>query len=145
MEGADQVLALRDVHRGLAADRGIHHRQQRRGDLHAVDAAHPAGGGEAGHVADHAAAQRDHGRVAGGPQRREGLDHRGEIGQGLFGLAGGDHVAGDLEARLGPAQGGFEAVGVQRRHVRIADDQRMAATQRRRHQVAVVEQGRGRW
>jgi hypothetical protein len=62
-----------------------------------------------------------------------------EIGQGLFGLAGGDHVAGDLEARLGPAQGGFEAVGVQRRHVRIADDQRMAATHLR-CPVALIEQ-----
>ena len=31
MEGADQVLALRQVHRGLAANRRVDHRQQRRG------------------------------------------------------------------------------------------------------------------
>jgi hypothetical protein len=59
VEGADQVLALGQVDGGLAADRGIHLGQQRGGDLHEADAAQQDGGGEAGDVADHPAAQRD--------------------------------------------------------------------------------------
>ena len=140
MERTDQVLALRDVHRSLAAYRRIHHRQQGGGHLHAVDAAHPAGGGEPGHVADDAAAQRDHRRVAGRAECGESLDHRAEVGQGFLGFAGGDDVAGDVQVRLRPAQRGFEPVGVERCHVRIADQECVAATQRRRQQVAVVEQ-----
>ena len=59
MEGADQVLAVRRVDAGLAADRGIDLRQQRRRDLHEVHAAPGDRGGEAGEVADDAAAERD--------------------------------------------------------------------------------------
>ena len=60
MEGADQVLAVRGVDRGLAADRGIDLRQQRGRHLHVVDAAAHGRGGKAGQIADHAAAERDH-------------------------------------------------------------------------------------
>ena len=77
VEGADHVLAERVVDRGLAAHRRIDLRQQRRRHLHEGHAAHVAGGGKAGDVADHAAAEREqHGlavaalRPAGG--RRSG-------------------------------------------------------------------------
>ena len=48
---------------GLAADGGIDLGQQGGGDLDEGDAALVAGGGKAGHVADHAAAQGDQGAV----------------------------------------------------------------------------------
>ena len=59
MEGADEVLALRRVDAGLAADRGIDLRQQRGRDLHEVHAAASDRGGKAGEVADDAAAKRE--------------------------------------------------------------------------------------
>ena len=64
MKGADQVLALRRVDSGLAADRGIHLRQQRGRHLHEIEAAADDRGGKTGEVADHAAAERDHEIVA---------------------------------------------------------------------------------
>ena len=64
VERADHVLAARVVDAGLAADRGVDLREQRGRHLHEVDAALVAGGGEAGHVADHAAAERDDAGVA---------------------------------------------------------------------------------
>ena len=59
VEGADHVLAERMVDRGLAADRGVDLREQRRRDLDERHAALIDGRGEAGEVADDAAAQRD--------------------------------------------------------------------------------------
>ena len=59
MERADQVLAQRVVDADLAADRAVHLRQQRRRDLHDRDAAQVGRRGEAGGVADDAAADRD--------------------------------------------------------------------------------------
>ena len=49
---------------GLAADRGIHLRQQRRRHLHVGDAALVAGGGKPGQIAHHAAAERDDRAIA---------------------------------------------------------------------------------
>ena len=60
MERADEVLAFGQVHAGLAADRGVDHRQQRGRHLHDVDTAVVDGGGEPGGVADDTAAERDH-------------------------------------------------------------------------------------
>ena len=59
MEGADQVLALRGVDAGLAADRGVDLGEQRGRQLHHAHAAPQDAGGKAGQVADHAAAQRN--------------------------------------------------------------------------------------
>ena len=86
VEGADQVLAARGVDAGLAADAGIHLGQQGGRDLHEGQAAQRGGGGEAGEVADHAAAERDHRRAAldaGGQQPVDEAD----IGAGFSGLA----------------------------------------------------------
>ena len=59
VERADQVLAERVVDADLAADRAVHLRQQRRRHVHERDAAQVGRRGEAGHVADDAAAEGD--------------------------------------------------------------------------------------
>ena len=59
IERADQVLAERVVDADLAADRAVHLREQRRRHVHERDAAQVGRGGEPGHVADDAAAERD--------------------------------------------------------------------------------------
>ena len=64
MERADEILAARRVDAGLAADRGVDHREQRRRHLHDWDAAHVRRGDESGQVANDAAAERDDRRVA---------------------------------------------------------------------------------
>jgi hypothetical protein len=64
VEGADHVLAQGMVDRGLAADAGIHLRQQGGGHLQERHAALVAGRGKAGHVAHHAAAEGQQGGAA---------------------------------------------------------------------------------
>ena len=59
VERADHVLAECMVHAGLAADRGVHLRQQRGRHLDERDTALIGRGGETGYVADHAAAEGD--------------------------------------------------------------------------------------
>ena len=59
MEGADQILAMRRIDSGLAADGGVDLRQQGRRNLHEARAAPHACGDEAGEIADDAAAKRD--------------------------------------------------------------------------------------
>ena len=58
--GARVVLALREVDAGLAAVRRVDLRHERRRHLHDRHAALVGGGAEAGEVADHAAAEREH-------------------------------------------------------------------------------------
>ena len=55
---ADHVFPRGVVHARLAADGGVDHGHDRRGNLHEVHAPLVRRGGEAGHVADHAAAER---------------------------------------------------------------------------------------
>ena len=69
MKGADQVLAERQVHADLAADRAVHLREKRRRDLHERDAAQERGGRKARGVADDAAADRDERAAAIGAAR----------------------------------------------------------------------------
>ena len=64
MEGADEVLALRVVHPGFAADGGIDLRQEGGRDLQAGDATLVTGGGESGNVANDAATEGDDEAVA---------------------------------------------------------------------------------
>ena len=68
MKAADQILAAHQIDAGLAADRRVHLRQQRGGDLHHRDPAHEDGGQKSGHVVDDAAAERDHQAGAVGAQ-----------------------------------------------------------------------------
>ena len=60
VKGADQVLALRGVDPGLAADRAVNLRQQRRRDLHEPHPAPQHGGGKAHQIAHHPAAKGHH-------------------------------------------------------------------------------------
>ena len=73
MKGADQVLAVLAVDRGLAADRAVDLRQQRGRHLHVIEAAQQGRGGKAGEIADDAAAQRDERRAALDAERQHVL------------------------------------------------------------------------
>ena len=88
MEDADQVLAVAGVDAGLAADRGIDLGEQRRRHLDEADAAAHDPGGEAGEVADHAAAEGEHGVAPLDPRLEQRLDHGLERGEALRPLAG---------------------------------------------------------
>ena len=56
MKRSDQVLAVNRIEAGLAADRAVDHREQRRRHVPDANAAQQGGGRKAAHVADHAAA-----------------------------------------------------------------------------------------
>jgi hypothetical protein len=90
VERADQVLAERVIHTRLAANRGVDLREQRRGQLHAGDAAQVCRGRESGHVANHAAAERDERRAAIGLRLDEPVVDAGRCRQRLVLLAVGD-------------------------------------------------------
>ena len=70
VEGADEVLAGREVHADLAADRRVDLRQQRRRHLDERDAAQEGRGREARHVADDAAPDGHDDRPAVGAPAR---------------------------------------------------------------------------
>ena len=93
-ERADEVLALRQVDAGLAADRRVDHAEQRRGDVDDRHAAVPHGRGEPGDVGDHPAADADHDVVAGEAELGEATGQQLDRGQRLGRLA-----VADLEAR----------------------------------------------
>ncbi len=75
------------VHAGLAADRRVHLRQQRRRQLHEVDAALVAGRGEPRDVAHHAAAERQHRAVPVHARRDQRVEHPGHRRERLVFLA----------------------------------------------------------
>ena len=79
VEGADQVLAVAGVDPGLAADRAVDLGQQCRRDLHEIDAAQQRRRGEAGDVADDAAAERHQHRTALDADRQDFLDQPAEM------------------------------------------------------------------
>ena len=64
VEGTQQVFPLGHIHAGLAADGGIHLRDDRRGNLHEGKSAVKDGGHEAREIAHHAAAERHDHRLA---------------------------------------------------------------------------------
>ena len=64
VERADEVLAERVVDADLAADRAVDLREQGRRHMRERDATEVGGSGEAGHVADDAAAEGDERRRA---------------------------------------------------------------------------------
>ena len=84
MERADEVLALGQVHPGLATDRRIDLRDERRRDRDERDATEVDRGQEAGRVPERPAAERDeHLRAVDAEGRefaRRGLDHREALG-----------------------------------------------------------------
>ena len=90
VEGADQVLAERMVDADLAADRAVHLRQQRRRHVHERDAAQVGRRGEARHVADDAAAERDERRRAIGVRADQRVVDARDGRELLVALAVGD-------------------------------------------------------
>ncbi len=88
MKGPHQILALRRVDRGLAADRTVDLCQQGGWNLHVIDAAQQRCGGKAGKIADHAAPQSDQRGAALDAERQYVLAQFGEMGEILGLLAG---------------------------------------------------------
>jgi len=74
MEGPDQILPLRHVHPRLAADGGVDHRHQTRGNLDQWNPPHEGGGHESGQVPRHSTPQgHDRGVTAeSGPEHQVG-------------------------------------------------------------------------
>ncbi len=99
MEGADQILAVRGIDRGLAADRGIDLRQQRGRHLHVIEAAPHHRRGETGEIADDAAAERDDEIAALDPRRDDGLADLFEHAVALRGFAGRNDRRGSSPRR----------------------------------------------
>ena len=100
MKRADQVLALGNVHAGLAANRRIDHRQQGRRNLHEPDAAHISRRGKSREVSDHPATERNRKVRAGEAQRGESA-HQLRVGlERLRLLARREDDALDLQARV---------------------------------------------
>ncbi len=123
VERADHVLALGVVDGRFAAHAGIDLGQQRGRDLHEGHAAHIAGSGKAGHVANHAAAQgKEHGFAVAAvfQQAVENLVERGPV---LERLAIGQHHLPHLGVM--PGQCGLQGRRVQRRHRGVGDDDRL--------------------
>jgi hypothetical protein len=83
VERADHVLAARMVDRGLAAHRRVDLREQRRRHLDERHAALVGRGGEAGEVADHAAAERHDRGVPVAAVREQRSITRSSVAQSL--------------------------------------------------------------
>ena len=74
MKRPDEVLAARVIDPGLAADRGIDLRQQRRRHLYEIDAALVTGRRKSGDVADDTAAECDDAGIAIQPGAHERVE-----------------------------------------------------------------------
>ena len=122
MKRADQVLAACVVDAGLAADRGIHLRQQRGRNLHEINSALVNGRNKPGQIADHAAAQRDQQAVARQPGLQQPVQHTAGIFKGFLRLAGGQRQA--MCQRQ--SQTGAHRFEVMRRHIAVADQAALA-------------------
>ncbi len=156
MESADEVLALRGIDAGLAADRGIDLRQQRGRDLHKAHPAPQDCRGKAGEIADNATAEGDDEIAALEPHLEQALAERSKLTEALRRLAGlqddgpGVQVlalqrrfetrkvkARDVLVRHNPALGRAESRGDEGARVRqqARSDQNVvgAAAQRHRH------------
>ncbi len=125
VERTDEVLAAARIDGGLAAHRGIDLGEQRRRHLDIVEAAPHRGGGEAGEIADHPAAERHHEVAALDPRRDQRLADAFETGKALGALPGADDDGAGRDPRRG--QRGRGRVEVERRHHIVGDDGRLGA------------------
>src|SRR5690606_17326181 len=120
VEGADEILAGLDIDPGLAADRAVDLGEQGGRDLDEMAAALDDRRGEAGQVADHAAAEGKDMVAPLDAELEQPVDQRGKRLPALAALAGrqqdrrrGDPVAGESVGEL-PA--------LERPHRLVADD-----------------------
>src|SRR6266404_1797483 len=127
-EGAEQVLAGDVVDPGLAADRRIHLREERRRHLHARDAAQIRRRREAGEIADDAAAERDHGAAALDAGVDELVVDEREPREVLVLLAVGDLDGGRLERSV--AQGRQRPIEIQISDRRVRHHRHSCSTPR---------------
>ncbi len=134
VKGADQVLALRRVDRRLAADGAVDLGEQRRRHLHQIEAAQQGRRGEAGEIADDAAAQRHDRRRALDAQRQDVLAQPREMREVLGRLARRQDHRLMRNVRARKARG--EAREMQLRHMFVGDDDRAPLTDHRRDQRA---------
>ncbi len=120
---------MRRVDAGLAADGGIDLRQQRRRHLHEVHAAAHDRRGEAGEIADHAAAERDHHVAALEAGIENAVDHILQCLETLRRLARRDGDLGRLDAGfLQALRDGRQMVAGD---VFVGDDRRAGSRQHR--------------
>ena len=129
MKRADQVLAVRVVDAGLAADRRVHLGEERGRHLHERQAAEQRRRREACEVAHHTAAEGDDGRPALDPRVEEAVVEHGEPGEVLVLLAVGDHHDDRRKTRVAERRDGRLAV---EGPDALARDERAAALEPRR-------------
>ena len=114
VKGADQILALRKVDRGLAAYGRVHHGGYAGGHLDETHTAGVGGGHEASQVADHAAPEgNDDVAALRSTPRQPVVDFTGCI-QGLAGLAGSKGV--QVRFDPGKPQGCLDGLAVETGH-----------------------------
>ena len=118
---------MRGVDARLAADGGIDLRQQRGRHLHEIHAAPHDAGGEAGQIADDAAAERDHHVAAFEPRRQHPVDHVLQRRKALGLFAGRQHDRG--HADTGVLQAFGEPRQMPGRHVLVGHDRGARAGQ----------------
>ena len=136
LERADEVLARGDVHRGLAADGGVHGCQQRGRHLDVVDAPQEGGRREAGQVAGDAAAEGDEQVGAGEALPGAEIQDGAHDVEGLGGLSGGEDELDGLKAFL--LEGLPYGLHVQGRHIAVRDDSDFTGLVDFFHQLAGV-------
>ena len=136
---ADHIFAQRVIDGGFAAHRGIHLRQQGGGNLDERRAALVAGGGKAGHVANHPAAQRNQRGLAFGAPAQQGVKDQVQGFPGFVGFAVRQNYRGDADP------GGFQCLlqrgQVQRGNRGVGDDRGFFLRQVRQNQRRIGKQG----
>src|ERR1051325_10466743 len=120
VHGAEEVLARARVHRGLATDRAVYHREQSSRNLDVRDAAVKNGGDKSGEIADHAAAQPDDERLSIYPGSDQLLATRAGLFERLRAFASRNDDARRLQA--GRNQGRFKLLSKQRGDSCVAND-----------------------
>ncbi|MCY1411146.1 hypothetical protein D9M71_265280 [compost metagenome] len=121
---------------GLAPHRGIHLGQQRGRHLDEIDPALVAGGGEAGHVADHPATQGDQGGLAVMPRLEQLVEDQLQGFPVLERLPVGQDDAGHGIT----GEGFLQAFEIERRDRLVGDDRHLPAMDVRREEARIVQQ-----
>src|SRR5205085_3028520 len=120
VERADEVLARARVDAGLAADRRVYLREQRRRHLHESYPAQVDRGGEAREVSDDSAAERDDGVAPLQTRLRQKFERALHRPKSLEALAVAHHPMRDPEARA--AQRRDRARAVEFEHASVRDE-----------------------